>query len=456
MSHPYKICPICNSPNHRNASICSTCGATLTQIKLITPEDNPPSPKLPYEQLHGETDLYEANLQWRGGTYLVAAISVLATLICVSSIVILGGQFINEGGAYSQNLTPGLGTTTLNANTQNNLPIQTNTARPTVFLVTVTQGSPTQAPTQSPTITPTQGPCTQIVQSGDDLIAIIFRCGHRQFDTIIDTVVELNELEDSSRIQEGQTIQVPWPTATVDPNDIPTETVPADQSDTALDSSLTVGEANSESVMGVQLVPTETLQPGVSWHTVRKDENVIIIAVAYGATLRILSELNPEVTFSQCDFGLGTGGENCVVQLFEGQQLRVPAPTPTPTIQPTASGSETATPTATPTFNAPTALSPSNRAFFEKDDLITLRWVGTGALDENQSYLIQIEDQTSGSEYSATTRDLFFIVPSDWQGEETNRHDYEWTVSVIDSANPENPYFTTETRMFTWQGQGST
>jgi hypothetical protein len=208
--------------------------------------------------------------------------------------------------------------------------------------------------------------------------------------------------------------------------------------------------------MGVRLVPTETLQPGVAWHTVRKDENIIIIAVAYGATLRILSELNPQVTFSQCDFGLGTGGENCVVQLFEGQQLRVPAPTPTPTIQPTASGSETPTPTATPTFNAPTALSPSNRAFFQKDDLITLRWVGTGTLSENQSYLIQVEDQTSGHEYSATTQELFFIVPNDWQSQENDRHDYIWSVSVIDSANPDNPYFTTETRIFTWQGQGST
>jgi hypothetical protein len=456
LSHPYKICPICNSPNHRNASICSTCGATLTQIKLSTPEDNPSLPKLSYEQFHGETDLYEANLHWKGGTYLVTAISVLATLLCVGSIVILGSQFINRNDTSTQGLAPILGTTTVNANTQNYLPIQTNTARPTVFLVTVTQGPPTQVPTPSLTITPTQGPCTQVVEAGDDLIAIIYRCGHRQFDTIVDAVVELNNLEDASRIQQGQTIEVPWPTATVDPNAIPTLTVPGDESNAFADSSLTVANASGESLMGVRRVPTETLQPGVSWHTVRKDENIIIIAVTYGATLRILSELNPEVTFSQCDFGLGTGGENCVVQLFEGQQIRVPAPTPTPTIQPTASGSETPTPTATPTFNAPSALSPSNRAFFKNDDLITLRWVGTGVLNETQSYLIQIEDQTSGREYSATTQDLFFIVPADWHGQENDRHNYVWTVSVIDSANPDNPYFTTETRMFTWQGQGST
>jgi len=133
----------------------------------------------------------------------------------------------------------------------------------------------------------------------------------------------------------------------------------------------------------------------------------------------------------------------------------VPAPTPTPTIQPTLSGSETPTPTATPTFNAPSALSPSNRAFFDKDDLITLRWVATGALGVGQSYLIHVEDQTNGKAYAATTQDLFFIIPENWHGQENTRHDYVWTISVVDANNPDTSYYTTEARIFTWQGQGS-
>jgi hypothetical protein len=157
--------------------------------------------------------------------------------------------------------------------------------------------------------------------------------------------------------------------------------------------------------MGVRLVPTATLQPGVAWHTVIKDENIIMIAVEYGATLRVLSELNPEITFSQCDFGLGTGGENCVVQLYEGQQVRVPAPTPTPTIQPSPNGNETPTPTATATFNAPTALSPSDRAFFTKDALVTLRWVATGSLGPGQAYLVRVIDETANKSYEATSQD---------------------------------------------------
>jgi len=450
---PYKICPICDSPNHRNATLCSTCGATLTTIPLVTAEAESTARNQQYDQTHGETDLLEGNLRWMGGTYLLGGLLTLAIIACIGFIIFVGTRLINSPGTSNNIRPPDSSITTPISTLGNELSISTNTPQPTIFLATVTQGPPTETAAPSATITPTQGPCSQVVQPGDDLISIIYRCGHRNFDTIVDTVVELNELEDASRIQQGQTIEVPWPTPTVDPNFSPTETATG-EAGVAL-GGVPVADISGETVMGVRLVATETLQPGVIWHTVKKDENIIIIAVEYGATLRILSELNPEVTFSQCDFGLGTGGENCVVQLIEGQQIRVPAPTPTPTIQPTASGSETPTPSATPTFNAPSALSPSNRAFFGKDDLITLRWVATGALEAGQSYLVQVRDQTNGKTYSATTQDLFFIIPEDWHGQESERHDYVWTISMIDSNNPDNPYFTTEARIFTWQGRES-
>jgi len=448
LSQSYKICPICDSSNQRNATICSTCGAPLKSVEVILPEDNLTKTDPLYDQFHGETDLYEGGLYWKGSSYLIGAVIALLTVTCVSTIFIVSNQIFGTGSIPNQRSISATIANTANT-AADNLPIQTNMPQPTIFLATITQGPPTPTPPPLSTPTPTQGPCTQVIQSGDDLISIIYRCGHRNFDTIVDAVVELNGLEDASRIQEGQTIEVPWPTPTTDPNVAPTVTF-----ENSLDTNAEqVAQIDTESIMGVRLVPTETLQPGVSWHTIQKDENIIIIAVEYGATLRILSELNPEVTFSQCDFGLGTGGENCVVQLFEGQQLRVPAPTPTPTSQPTTSGSETPTPTATPTFNAPTALSPSNRAFFGKDDLITLRWVVTGALAPGQAYLIHVEDQTSRQVYVATTQELSYIIPQEWHGQDSVRHDYVWTISVIDKENADKPYFTTEPHMFTWQGR---
>jgi hypothetical protein len=200
--------------------------------------------------------------------------------------------------------------------------------------------------------------------------------------------------------------------------------------------------------------PTETLLPGITWHEVQPDENILIIAYNYGADLKVLSELNPEITFSQCDFGSGSGGPNCIVQLYIGQQIRVPAPTPTPTLSVTPSGSETPTPSATPTFNAPSPLNPTDRAFFRKDEIITLRWVTSGSLGPGQSYLVRAEDQTANITYTATTRELYFIVPEEWHIQDGTRHDFVWTISVIDDNNPDNPYFITQPRLFTWQGQG--
>jgi hypothetical protein len=168
-----------------------------------------------------------------------------------------------------------------------------------------------------------------------------------------------------------------------------------------------------------------------------------------------MSELNPQVTFSQCDFGKFGGGPQCVVQIYEGQLLRVPAPTPIPTLSPTPSGSETPTPTATATFNAPSALSPDNRMLFRRAEFVTLRWVASGSLAPGQTYRVRVEDLTTGVVYNGDTTDLFFIVPQEWQGRDSRRHEYAWSVSVIDINNPNQPSFTTETRTFTWEAQSS-
>lgn len=449
MSQPYKICPICSTANQRNATLCSTCGTTLTNVPVASPTDNVNRRPIFYDNQHGETDLFEGNLRWRGGTYLLGGVVVVILLGCISMLLLAGSQlFSNNNLPISSN--GNLGAATPVITTGNALTITTNTPRPTLFLATVTLGPPTATATDTPTMTPTVGPCEQQVQPNDDLISILYRCGHRTIDNILPTVLELNDLSDPSQLQAGQIIQVPWPTPTVDPNAIPTSTIEAGVEGGS--ETVVVADSATRPEGGIRPIPTATLQPGVMWHQVQKDENIIQIAVNYGATLRILSELNPEVTFSQCDFGLGTGGANCIVQLYEGQRIRVPAPTPVPTIPPTPSGSETPTPTATATFNAPSVLGPSERAFFRKDEFVTLRWVATGSLGNGQSYLIRVRDINTNAEYTGTTQELYFIVPQEWRSQAAERHDYSWTVSVIDDERPDSPHFTTEERRFTWQG----
>ena len=445
LAQVYKLCPICNTPNHRNATVCTTCGTTLTGVQVISANSEASSPGSAYNYHYGETDLSENNLRWKGSSYILGGLLVLAVLMCVGGLTLVG---IRLFGSAPQSSAPDP-TMTLPA-MNNPLAMFTNTPRPTLYLPTVTPAPPTSTLTPPPTITPTQGPCVQQVQPNDDLYAIIARCGHRHFETVLSEVTELNELEDPSRIQIGQNILVPWPTATTDPN----ATALPESTDESGNPEATGAVEGEQTRGGGVPTPAETLLPGVTWHEVQPDENILIIAYNYGADLKVMSELNPEVTFSQCDFGSGSGGPNCIVQLYIGQRIRVPAPTPVPTLSPTPSGSETPTPSATPTFNSPSPLSPSDRAFFRKDEIITLRWVTSGSLGPGQSYLIRAEDQTAKTTFSATTRELYFIVPEEWHSQDSTRHDFVWTISVVDDNNPDNPYFTTPPRLFTWQGQG--
>ena len=448
MSQGYKICPICGTPSHHNAPLCSTCGAALTDVPIVSETRKSSTTKPHYDRRYGETDLLEGELRRRSEVYLFGGLLVLLAFACVGAVVFVGLRWV----------TPPATATSVAQTEPPTIPalaIATNTLPPPPLMSTVTPPPPTS------TLTPTPGPCTRKVQPGDDLISIAWACGHRSLD-VIPLILELNKMSSPDVLQVGQEIQVPWPTETPD-------TDSAAQNGTAGD--VMVADSNSfvtatafQIIPGLELAsaptqapptlpPTPTLLPGVAWHTVQANEDIAGIAYEYSTTLETLSLLNPEIGFPQCDFGSPTGGDNCMVIIQIGQQVRVPAPTPSPTLSPTLSGSETPTPTLTATFNAPSALSPGDRVLFMRGDLITLRWVASGTLNEGESYHVSVEDLTTGTSYSGDTTELFYIVPSDWQGQDGKRHDYRWTVSVIRLDAPETPYFTTEPRLFTWEGR---
>ena len=85
--------------------------------------------------------------------------------------------------------------------------------------------------------------------------------------------------------------------------------------------------------------------------------------------------------------------------------------------------------------------------------LITLRWVGTGTLAADEVYLITMDDLTARTTYTGETDELYFIVPSDWQGTDAQWHDYRWSISVVRRSSPDQPIFTTGTRLFTWESR---
>jgi hypothetical protein len=441
LTQAYKICPICGSPAHPNASLCSTCGTTLEDVAATVEKPKRGSPLGGYDPRFGETDLLEADTRSR-------APLVIATVLLAALLLVCGGMIFALGARMAASFAPPptftLVPTQGSAAQQTPLPLVTNTPRPTFVFVTVTPAPPTA------TATPTQGPCTVTVQPGNDLLGLAYSCGHRSME-IIPLILELNGLDAPENMQVGQVLEIPWPTPTPDPNAITTEEAAPEGDETALDPDETLAPVEQALAVSAALA-TQTLQPGVMWHRVSPQENILIIAERYGANIEILSQLNPQVTFSQCDYSSYTGGPNCIVLLYEGQLIRVPAPTPTPTIQPTASGSETATPTPTPTQNVPSLTSPGDLSLFRREDIITLRWVATGALTGDQVYRVTIEDTTEGIAYTADTRDLFFIVPPEWQGADTRRHEFRWSVSVVDTTAPDDPLYTTEPRRFSWEG----
>jgi hypothetical protein len=291
------------------------------------------------------------------------------------------------------------------------------------------------------------------VQPGDDLISLAWSCGHRDW-FVLTQVLELNDLAAPELIFAGQELQIPRPTPTIDPN-AAAAVVDAGTPDPAAESVALAAFSEPTERPTPTIRPTETLLPGVTWHLVQPNQTMIDVVFLYDTEAEVLQQLNPEIDFLQCDFQFRTGGERCTVTLFSGQQIRVPVPLPTPTLSPTFSGSETPTPTATPTFNMPSALSPNDRAFFGRDDLITLRWAASGTLAADEVYRVQVDDLTTGMTYAGETTDLSFIMPVDWQPADGVRHQYQWSVSIVSVSQPDQPRYVTSPRTFTWEGRSA-
>lgn len=450
MSESFKICPICQSRNHPRAVLCVNCGTSLGDVQAVATQlQATPTPLSDYDFHYGEADLMESVLTRAGRRFTLGIIVFISVATLVSVIAVLAPNIVNNLQDVAAMLEPP--------------PTRTPTPRPTIFLPTVTPAPPTEIPSNTPiptptnTPTPTREPCLQPVVSGSTLYELASRCGHLSFD-ILPVIVEINGLSDANSLVIGQTLEIPWPTATPDPNAVP-EQAPADAPE-AQGASADGEESGVEQVSAFDenfdpsFIPTPTLPPGVQFHTISFGENMLIIADTYGASVEVLSQLNPEITFSQCDFGLFYGGPRCTVNLFENQLIRVPAPTPTPTLVPTLTGFETATPTATATFNAPSIQSPSDRANFLRDQLVTLRWNPSGTLSPGQTYLVRVEDLTAGIVYITTTPDTSIVLPEEWQATGIDRHEYRWQISVIFNDDPDNPTFTTASRTFTWEGNG--
>jgi|GEM_PF-276764 len=489
-----QICPICRTQQPIDATRCINCGAALlglpltaapTQVRLARVAGVPSAPPAA-DWDDGDADLYEGSLPalpLSGLFVLLVTIGVIAGLLLIVArrandtpanpaltratqplpqiLPAVSPTVLSPGGlsptlssttivtVAALNVTPTpqnvalLATETLSnatappTNTRPPTLTATNTQAvlpPTLALSTVTPVPP------SPTITATRGPCNQKAKAGDTLSALAARCG-QYGQAIIQTILDANGLKDAGQLQVGQVITIPWPTAA----GAAAAKVPAGS-----------GTPNALSLANAE----PTLSPGQLWYTIKKGDNAIIIAYKFHTSIKVLHDLNPEIAgdFSQCDYGQDAGGQTCSVRVSEGERIRVPVPLPTPTRTPTPNGSETATPTITATYNAPTSLSPSDNMLFNGADFPVLRWTESDKLGPNQVYLVTVTDLTIKKLYRASTTDLAFQLPPDWQPNDGTRHQFEWFVSVAienGSVFPQETSDRTEKRTFVWLAASS-
>ncbi len=488
---PTQTCPICEARQPLEALRCTLCGAALrgTPHTASTPPTAAPLPRrtpiranapLPADSDAGEADLYEGAL--RPSPLPIVMIGALIALLVLGvslSAFISQNSPSNVVGVAAQpsatatdippsltpSLTPSITLTPFPGVDVSSLitpiamvvlptlpPTPTDFASPTFAadvpestrlapptntraLIVPTLNIPTVTPVPpTVTLTPTLGPCIQKAAAGDTLYDMAIRCGHRDI-AIIEVILRRNNMSSPSQLQVGQEIEIPRPTAV---GGLPGESAPP----------------SDDPLAAARIEPT--LPPGVMWYTVKKGETALSIVFDRNITMSILSNLNPEVLFEGCDFGLPAGGGSCRVMVYEGQRLRVPAPTPTPTVRPTLSGSETPTPTATPTVNAPFSQSPSDNMLFESFELPTLRWRASGQLGIDEVYLVTVIDRTSGVTYNVTTRELFFQVPAEWQPTDGRRHTFAWQITIAalrDGSTVIPSPQQTEVRTFTWQSR---
>ncbi|MCC6805403.1 MAG: LysM peptidoglycan-binding domain-containing protein [Anaerolineae bacterium] len=296
---------------------------------------------------------------------------------------------------------------------------------------TETAGPPSETPTDTPTPDPY---ATYIVQPGDTMNYIIqLPPFNYRTDFVVNEIMRLNPfISNPNNLPAGASILIPLPTPTPTPENF------------ALTASAQPNVSQVSLPGNAQIIQVQ----------VEEGQTIIGIAENNSTTLPIIATLNPQISFFGCDFSNPSGGPGCNVSLSVGDMVNVPALTPTPTLSPTISGSETVTPT--PTFSAPMLIFPPQDGIAQPRTF-QLQWVSVGVLQDNQVYLVEIQDETSGADtYRDITTSTSYELPESLVPSDGQTHTIHWRVSVT-APNAQGVYSFIgaqgDWRTFYWQSR---
>ncbi|MFN8451484.1 MAG: hypothetical protein U0521_23580 [Anaerolineae bacterium] len=321
------------------------------------------------------------------------------------------------------------------------LPSSTPSITPTLtlsaapMLVSPTPTETAGPPTETPTDTPTPDPyATYVIQPNDTLLYIIqLPPFNYRTDTVINEILRLNpNIPDANHLPgPGSSIIIPLPTPTPVPPGF------------ALTASAQPSAPQVSLPGNAQIIQV----------TVEEGQTIIGIAENNSTTLPIIATLNPQISFFGCDFSNPSGGPGCNVSLGVGDVVNVPALTPTPTLSPTISGSETVTPT--PTFGAPSLIFPPQDGIAQAR-AFQLQWISVGVLHDDEVYLVEIQDETAGTQHVDITTSTSYELPDALVPGDGQTHTIHWRVSVA-APNAQGAYryigAQGDWRTFHWQSR---
>jgi len=293
----------------------------------------------------------------------------------------------------------------------------------------------TPLPTKTLTASPTPNPyATYIIQANDTLLYIIQQAPFFYRDgSVVNEIIRINPNVPSPNQlpPPGSSILIPLPTPTptLFGQDL-TQTAQPNQPDVV--------------IAGIAQVSQVEVREGIT---------ILGIAGQYNTNLPILATLNPQLFFVNCDFANPSGGPDCNVSMRIGDLVNVPAPSPTPTLSATFSGLETATPL--PTYAPPVAIFPPNESSAPGRSF-PLQWSSSGILRANEVYLIEINDETAGTQFVDITRATTFNLPESLIPTDGQTHTIRWRVTVA-APNDQGAYRFVSAqpsfRTFYWQSR---
>lgn len=259
---------------------------------------------------------------------------------------------------------------------------------PSVTLPPTEIGPPTQSPTATPppSQTPTPEPPRQHnVTEGETLFGLSLF-----YNVSMDAIATINGFSVETPIQSGQTLQIPWPTATP-----PLEPISL--------------EINGEPVIAD---PTDCEQ-----YEIQEGDALSTIAARNNINLDLLLEVNRLTDESI----LQPGDTLCIPEIIYGNVVPpTPGPSPTPS------------PTSFPP--GPDLLYPIDGVVVEmSDEPIVLQWLAVKDLAPDEWYMVEVTDLSDerGHPRRDFTRDNAYRLPHSWRPTVEEYHDFRWRVSIV-------------------------